>query len=509
MIPIYALVSWLSFWQYKHTIYYQVLRDCYEAFAIAAFFTLMCNYCAPNIHEQKEYFRHQRPKKWVLPLNWIQRCTGGPSRGILRTPSSGLTWFNIMWIGIFQYCFIRIFFTFVALATQATGRYCESSLNPAFSHVWVQAFDAAAVTVAMYCIIQFYFQIKQDIQEHRPVLKLLAIKLVIFFSFWQNVSPQMASVWTGTNSLLQFLIGFASTHVEPTPHIAYMDVKVGIPSMLLCVEMAIFSVLHLWAFPWKAYSLKDTDPLNAPGSGYSGKPHYEGGPLGIKAFAHAGNPWDVIKSSARGFRWLFIGVKHRREDTSYKSGGGWDTDNGVLGAHGEGEAGAYYSSTKLGPVRQGGPTSMQRDRHMSAERIDDVNRRQSAERRVESANGSSTFVASSGVSSVNGGWPGHSTGDLADVPPQSYDTSYRGASNGGRSAYYGGELPPAPYPMYPAGGTSFLPNPYDGGSSANARDASPFRGAEEHDTAGLLSNAGAIGGTSPRLDTRGQEESRR
>lgn len=192
MIPVYAIVSWLSFRFYKEYIYFEVIRDCYEAFAIAAFFALMCNYCAPNVHEQKEYFRMQKPKNWVLPLNWIQRCTGGESRGILRRPGSGLTLFNIIWIGIFQYCLIRVLFTFVALITQATGRYCDTSLNPAFSHVWVQVFDALGVTVAMYCIIQFYMQIKQDIQEHKPLLKLTAIKLVIFFSFWQSVGfPQI------------------------------------------------------------------------------------------------------------------------------------------------------------------------------------------------------------------------------------------------------------------------------------------------------------------------------
>ena len=39
----------------------------------------------------------------------------------------------------------------------------------------------------MYCIIQFYYQIHLDIVEFRPFLKLLSIKLVIFFVFWQTV----------------------------------------------------------------------------------------------------------------------------------------------------------------------------------------------------------------------------------------------------------------------------------------------------------------------------------
>lgn len=40
----------------------------------------------------------------------------------------------------------------------------------------------------MYCLIQFYYQISKDIQENRPFLKILSIKLVIFLSFWQLVS---------------------------------------------------------------------------------------------------------------------------------------------------------------------------------------------------------------------------------------------------------------------------------------------------------------------------------
>lgn len=47
--------------------------------------------------------------------------------------------------------------------------------------------EAGCVTIAMYCLIQFYVQTKDDLVEHRPLLKVTAIKLVIFLSFWQNV----------------------------------------------------------------------------------------------------------------------------------------------------------------------------------------------------------------------------------------------------------------------------------------------------------------------------------
>ena len=44
---------------------------------------------------------------------------------------------QIIWFGVFQYCFIRVFMTLVALVTQAVNRYCLESLSPAFAHVWV------------------------------------------------------------------------------------------------------------------------------------------------------------------------------------------------------------------------------------------------------------------------------------------------------------------------------------------------------------------------------------
>jgi hypothetical protein len=95
MIPIYAAISVVSYKFYRHAIYWEVLRDCYEAFAIASFFTLLCHYVEPTLHEQKNYFRKLELKNWVWPFPWMQKCTGGQEKGLLRKPRSGLTWFNV------------------------------------------------------------------------------------------------------------------------------------------------------------------------------------------------------------------------------------------------------------------------------------------------------------------------------------------------------------------------------------------------------------------------------
>ena len=53
------------------------------------------------------------------------------------------------------------------------------------------AVECVAVTIAMYCLIQFYVQVKDDISQYNPFLKILSIKLVIFLSFWQSVSTYL------------------------------------------------------------------------------------------------------------------------------------------------------------------------------------------------------------------------------------------------------------------------------------------------------------------------------
>ncbi|CEJ90013.1 hypothetical protein VHEMI05824 [[Torrubiella] hemipterigena] len=311
MVPIYAISSFLQIQWYWHAIYFQVISDCYEAFAIASFFGLFCHYVAPDLHTQKDFFREMRPiSPWVMPVNWFAKCCGG-ERGPWRTPKSGLTWFNINWIGIYQYCFIRVAMTITAVITQYFKRYCESSNSPVFAHVWISVINALAVTIAMYCLIQFYVQLKTPLKENHLLIKIIAIKLVIFFSFWQTLA---ISLGTSTLNIV---------HANET--IAYPDLKVGIPALLLCIEMAIFSLLHIWAFPYKPYKPESPRTFYPSPDIANGSPTVEnvrlpnaGGFLGFAALFDAMNIWDFVKAFGRGMRWLVCGVRKRKQDISYQ-----------------------------------------------------------------------------------------------------------------------------------------------------------------------------------------------
>lgn len=147
----------------------------------------------------------------------------------------------------------------------------------------------------MYCIHQVYDHLEEDIAPNRPVLKMICIKLIVFLTYWQT--------W-----LVSLLIQFSA--LKPTRFIAAPDLHVGIPCLLTCTETLIFAILHYWAFPWRPYSIDHLPKYP--------EQIYECGPN--EALLEAASPWDYCCSAARGFRWLFHGVRFRNDSLSYEPG---------------------------------------------------------------------------------------------------------------------------------------------------------------------------------------------
>jgi hypothetical protein len=190
----------------------------------------------------------------------------------------------------------------------------------------------------MLCLIQFYVQLRKDLADHNPFLKIVAIKLVVFLSFWQTF-------------LLSVLTSSTLGVIKPTSKLAYPDLKVGIPSLLICIEMAIFALLHQWAFPWQEYGEGGAGskyPVPGPGTPFNTLGPKQGGFLGWKAIADAMNPWDLVKGFARGMKWLLFGVRKRENDPSYKNG--FDINNPNNENDMALEVGSGYKGTENLPI---------------------------------------------------------------------------------------------------------------------------------------------------------------
>jgi hypothetical protein len=176
------------------------------------------------------------------------------------------------------------------ISDNVVGRYCEESLHPKFFHVWSMALNIISVSVALYFLVAFYANLKPQLAPYKPLLKFMCIKLVIFFSFWQMI-------------LFDFLS--SASIIKTTDHLSKGDISIGINALLICFEMIIFAIMHLWAFPWNDYQTSDLGPAVYDRSKKMGP---------IRALVDTFNPFDMVRAFARGMKWTIVGHKRRHEE---------------------------------------------------------------------------------------------------------------------------------------------------------------------------------------------------
>ncbi|CAG8657599.1 19711_t:CDS:2 [Racocetra persica] len=177
MVPIYAVISWLSYRFFHYSIYFETVRDCYEAFVLAAFFALLTQYVEDSPDESKEMLdkASKTKKKCPSPLCCYR----------YRPTSENFS--NMVKWGILQYVALIPIITFTTLITEAFGVYCAESMSLVFAKVYLKTAQVISVTIAIYALVVFYEVIHDAIASERPFFKFLCVKLVVFFSFWQSL----------------------------------------------------------------------------------------------------------------------------------------------------------------------------------------------------------------------------------------------------------------------------------------------------------------------------------
>ncbi|KAF9327440.1 hypothetical protein BG006_009258, partial [Podila minutissima] len=241
MVPIYAISSWFSFVYVREAIYYETIRILYEAFVIASFLILMLQYLGDSLEDQKRALRqHKKTERWFFPMCCLKYNPSRPH------------FLQFMKWGILQYVPLVVVASILTILLQYYGWYCESSWNPKFGHVWILVINTTAVTVATYFLIMFYFTIREDLKEYEPFYKFMAVKLVVFFSFWQMV-------------LVEGLVYFGYIHA--TTYWSTTDISVGICAVLIDVEMVFFALMHVKAFSYKPYVPLIPNPAYVPPEG--------------------------------------------------------------------------------------------------------------------------------------------------------------------------------------------------------------------------------------------------
>ncbi|KDE02756.1 hypothetical protein MVLG_06702 [Microbotryum lychnidis-dioicae p1A1 Lamole] len=226
MVPIYSLSSLISLYSLDLAFFLDAVRDIYEAFVIYCFFNLLVEYLGGErsliiLLHGRPPIRHPFPLSSILPPLDV---------------SDPFTFLAIK-RGILQYVQIKPFLAAATILLKALGSYGDGNLSKSSGYTYISIIYNVSVGLSLYCLALFWIATNADLKPYRPMPKFLCVKGIIFFSFWQGFAVSVL-----------VKLGWLRSHRYETEALS-----LAIQDTLVCLEMPLFSFLHLYAFSYTDY----------------------------------------------------------------------------------------------------------------------------------------------------------------------------------------------------------------------------------------------------------------
>ncbi|XP_052119378.1 uncharacterized protein LOC107492256 [Arachis duranensis] len=222
MVPVYALMSFLSLVLPDSSIYFNSIREVYEAWVIYNFLSLCLAWVGgPGAVVISLSGRVLKPSVCLMtccfppiPLDgrFIRKCKQG----------------------CLQFVILKPILVVVTLILYAKGKYKDGNFNPKQSYLYLTIIYTLSYTMALYALALFYMACKDLLQPFNPVPKFIIIKSVVFLTYW-------------TMGVLFFLAAKSGI-------IKNADEAALLQNFIICVEMLVAAVGHFYAFPYKEYA---------------------------------------------------------------------------------------------------------------------------------------------------------------------------------------------------------------------------------------------------------------
>lgn len=228
-VPIYAFDSWLSLLFFNKTdyyVYFDTVRDCYEAFVIYNFLCLLYEYLGGEGNIMSEI----RGK----PIR--SSCMYGTCCLVNKTYTIGFLRFCKQ--ATLQFCLVKPVMAFITIILQSFGHYQDGDWSVDGGYIYITIIYNISISLALYSLFLFYFATQDLLAPFDPVLKFFTIKSVIFLSFWQGV-------------LLAILE--KAEVLASIPDVNAGTVSAGYQNFIICIEMFFASVALRYAFPYQIY----------------------------------------------------------------------------------------------------------------------------------------------------------------------------------------------------------------------------------------------------------------
>ncbi|KAI8973110.1 organic solute transporter Ostalpha-domain-containing protein [Trametes punicea] len=233
MVPLYAVASFISLFSLEAAFFIDAIRDIYEAFVIYCFFDLLIAYLGGE--RSLLILLHGRPPKYpVFPGNLFWR----------EVDVSDPYTFLFLKRGVIQYVQVKPILALVTVILKAVGKYNEGDLRAGSGYLYVSVVYNVSICLALYCLAIFWMCVNDDLKPFRPMPKFLCVKGVLFFSFWQSI---FISILVASGAVKRL-----------GPYTDREHISLGLTDTLICFEMPLFAVAHMYAFATRDYVDKHT-----------------------------------------------------------------------------------------------------------------------------------------------------------------------------------------------------------------------------------------------------------
>lgn len=133
-----------------------------------------------------------------------------------------------------EYVQLKPILAIVTMILKAVGKYNEGNFKATSGYLYIAIVYNISICVALWSLAMFWVCINDDIKAFRPMPKFLCVKGILFFSFWQSIFISILV----SSGLIKKL----------GPYTDIEHISVGLTDLLVCLEMPIFAVAHMYAF---------------------------------------------------------------------------------------------------------------------------------------------------------------------------------------------------------------------------------------------------------------------
>ncbi|KAG8644183.1 protein LAZ1 isoform X2 [Manihot esculenta] len=243
MVPCYAIESFASLVNPSISVDIEILRDCYESFAMYCFGRYLVA-CMGGEERTIEFMERQGRLSSKTPL-----LEHGHEKGIIKHPfpmnyilkpwKLGQWFYQVVKFGIVQYMLIKSLTAILAVVLEAFGVYCEGEFKWGCGYPYMAVVLNFSQSWALYCLVQFYTATKDELAHIKPLYKFLTFKSIVFLTWWQGVAIALLS----------------SLGLFKSPIAQGLQFKSSVQDFIICIEMGIASIVHLYVFPSKPYEM--------------------------------------------------------------------------------------------------------------------------------------------------------------------------------------------------------------------------------------------------------------